>query len=316
MQQENDNPEGFEPSYLALHRNGRLAQLADEAVSALRECRFCPRDCGVNRLEDAVGYCCTGRLARLSSYNPHFGEEAPLVGSRGSGTIFFGSCNMFCTFCQNYDISHENYGTEVDKNELASAMLCLQGYGCHNINLVSPSHVVPQILEALDVAAGQGLNVPLVYNTGCYDSLDTIRLLLDGVVDIYMPDFKFWDNRWAEEFASAPDYRQRAMEAIREMQRQVGDLVCDSEGNALRGLLVRHLVMPENIAGTEQIVKFLAEEISPNTHINILGQYHPCGTARAHEIAGRRPTSAEIQDARKLAEDAGLKMLDRWTNNE
>ena len=230
----------FEPAYLKLYREGVLQERAREAVERLRECRLCPRECGVNRLEGEQGFCQTERRAMVSSAGPHFGEESPLVGSHGSGTIFFSSCNLLCSFCQNYDISHLREGAEVEPGTLAGAMLQLARGGCHNINFVTPSHVVPQILEALIPAVEGGLSVPLVYNTGGYDSVETLKLL-DGVFDTYMPDFKFWDNEWAKRFCLADDYRERAMEALREMHRQVGDLEIDEAGVATRGLLVRHL---------------------------------------------------------------------------
>jgi putative pyruvate formate lyase activating enzyme len=298
-----------EPSYLKLHRDGVLRERAREAVERMRQCRLCPRECGVNRLEDEQGFCQTGRRAMVSSAGPHFGEESPLVGSHGSGTIFFSSCNLLCSFCQNYDISHLREGSEVEPSTLAGAMLQLARGGCHNINFVTPSHVVPQILEATVPAAEGGLNVPLVYNTGGYDSVDTLRLL-DGVVDIYMPDFKFWDNAWAERFCYAGDYRERAMEALREMHRQVGDLEIDEAGVALRGLLVRHLVMPGGVAGTEEVMRFLAAEISRDTYVNVMDQYHPRWEANKTPAINRRITRGEYEQALEAARKAGLHRLD------
>jgi len=298
-----------EPSYLKLHRQGVLKERARRAVERLRECRLCPRQCGVNRLEDEQGFCQTGRRAMVSSAGPHFGEESPLVGSHGSGTIFFSSCNLLCSFCQNYDISHLREGAEVDAARLAEAMLQLARGGCHNINLVTPSHVVPQILEALVPAVEGGLNVPLVYNTGGYDAVETLELL-DGVVDIYMPDFKFWDNAWAERLCWAGDYRERAMEALREMHRQVGDLEIDDSGIAVRGLLVRHLVMPGGVAGTEGVMRFLAEEISRNTYVNVMDQYRPCWEAQKTPAINRRITREEYEQALEAARQAGLHRLD------
>ncbi|MCX7590234.1 MAG: radical SAM protein, partial [Kiritimatiellae bacterium] len=230
-QQRESNTGQTEPdraSYLLLYRRGELADRVKLAVARLESCNLCPRNCGVNRLKGLTGFCKTGRHVRVASYHPHFGEEAPLVGTHGSGTIFFCGCNLLCSFCQNYEISHLNIGTEVVAEELAEMMLALERCGCHNINFVTPSHCVPQILEALVIAVEGGLSVPLVYNTGGYDSVATLQLL-EGVFDIYMPDFKFWDNRWAQELCSAPDYRERAIEAIREMHRQVGDLVITRE---------------------------------------------------------------------------------------
>jgi len=217
----------------------------------------------------------------VSSYNAHFGEEAPLVGSKGSGTIFFTHCNLLCIFCQNYDISHEGYGREISDGQLAAVMIHLQKTGCHNINFVTPSHVVPQILSALEIAVKEGLSVPLVYNTSGYDNVETLNLL-EGVFDIYMPDFKFWDPKVAEETCNAKDYPEMARLALMEMHRQVGDLVTDEEGIARKGLLIRHLVLPYGLAGTRQVMRFIAEKISTNSYVNIMPQYRPCG--RADEI--------------------------------
>ncbi len=299
----------MEPSYRELHRRGELERRMKAAVEALEECRLCPRSCGRNRLVGETGWCRTGRKARIAAFHAHFGEEAPLVGSGGSGTIFISSCNLLCTFCQNNDISHHREGEDVEPVHLAAMMLSLQERGCHNINLVTPSHVVPQILEALLIAAGQGLCVPLVYNTGGYDSVETLRLL-DGVVDIYMPDFKFWDNAWAERFCGVKDYRERACEAIREMHRQAGDLSLDDEGIAVRGLLVRHLVMPGGAAGTTEVMAFLADEISPDTYVNVMDQYHPCGRGAADPLINRRITGQEYAAAVRAARDLGLHRLD------
>jgi putative pyruvate formate lyase activating enzyme len=246
----------------------------------------------------------------VASFQAHYGEERPLVGRGGSGTIFFSSCNLLCCFCQNEDVSHGNVGAEADADRLAAMMVYLAEQGCHNINFVTPSHVVPQILEALPAAAGQGLNVPLVYNSGGYDSVETLRLL-DGVFDIYMPDFKFWDDRWAARFCGVQDYRERAVEALREMHRQVGDLRMDERGIAERGLLVRHLVMPNGAAGTEEVMRFLAREISPDTYVNVMAQYRPCAKAREHTEISRPVTSAEFREALAAADRAGLTRLDR-----
>jgi putative pyruvate formate lyase activating enzyme len=275
----------------------------------METCSLCPRACGVNRLEGETGYCRTGRKAKVASFNAHFGEEGPLVGRYGSGTIFISSCNLLCIFCQNYDISHLAEGTEVEPEQVAAMMLYLAERGCHNINFVTPSHVVPQIIEALVPAIEQGLEVPLVYNSGGYDSKQTLQLL-DGIFDIYMPDFKFWDGKWADRFCKAPDYRDIATESIKEMHRQVGDLVLDKEGIAVKGLLVRHLVMPEQVAGTSEIMEFLAREISPNTYVNVMDQYRPCGSADKDEFINRRLTSREYKNAVDAAKKAGLTRLD------
>jgi putative pyruvate formate lyase activating enzyme len=299
----------MEPSYLKLYRNGELSARLEKAIDMMEACHLCPRACGVNRLEGETGYCRTGRKARVASFNAHFGEEGPLVGRYGSGTIFLSSCNLLCSFCQNYDISHLAEGTEVEPEQVAAMMLHLAERGCHNINFVTPSHVVPQIIEALVLAIEQGLEVPLVYNSGGYDDKETLQLL-DGIFDIYMPDFKFWDGKWAERFCNAPDYREIAIDAIREMHRQVGDLVMDNEGIAVKGLLVRHLVMPRQVAGTGKIMEFLAKEISPDTYINVMDQYRPCGSADQDEFINRRLTSREYRNAVDAATKAGLTRLD------
>jgi putative pyruvate formate lyase activating enzyme len=298
-----------EPSYLDLHRKGELEVRRDKALRLLEACSLCPRLCGVNRLNGELGYCKTGRKAAVASYNAHFGEEAPLVGRNGSGTIFISSCNLLCSFCQNYDISHMAEGVEVAPELMAAMMMELSARGCHNINFVTPTHVVPQIIEALILAIDQGLHVPLVYNSGGYDRKETLELV-DGVFDIYMPDFKFWESKWAERFSDAPDYRERAMEALKEMHRQVGDLLMDDQGIAGRGLLVRHLVMPEGIAGTEKIMEFLAAEISLNTYVNVMDQYRPCGRAHHDACINRRLRADEYLNAVDAAKRAGLIRLD------
>ena len=297
----------FEAAYLRLHRTGELHRRAQEALERLSHCLVCPRDCGVDRLADRTAACHTGRHAQVSTYFPHFGEEDCLRGSDGSGTIFFGMCNLRCVFCQNYEISQARRGAEVTAGELARIMLELEARGCHNINFVTPEHVVPQILEALPQAVERGLHVPLVYNTSAYDSLDSLALL-DGVVDIYMPDFKFWDAGLSLRFVKAKDYAAMACRAIREMHRQVGPLQIDESGLATRGLLVRHLVMPGGIAGTASIMRFLAEEVSPDTYVNVMHQYFPAGRVSAGQFVeiNRRVTSVEYDAAIEAARDAGL----------
>jgi putative pyruvate formate lyase activating enzyme len=299
-----------EPAYIRLYREGKLASRAGQTMALLKDCCLCPRTCHVDRLSGKQGFCRTGALAKVASVHAHFGEEAPLVGSGGSGTIFMSSCNLLCSFCQNYEISHLREGDEVSPRQLASMMLHLKQHGCENINFVTPSHVVPQILQALCIAVEQGLDLPLVYNSGGYDSVETIRLL-DGVFDIYMPDFKFWDHGRAERFCSAPDYRERAMAVIREMHRQVGDLVMAENGVAVRGLLVRHLVMPHGIAGTGDVMAFLATEVSPETYVNVMAQYRPCGKAVHDTLIGRRITTAEYTAAVQETLKAGIRRLDR-----
>ena len=298
-----------EPFYLNLYRAGELKIRVEKALALMESCHLCPRECGVNRLNGETGYCRTGRNAKVASYNAHFGEEAPLVGRHGSGTIFLSSCNLLCSFCQNYDISHLNEGVEVEAAQTAAMMIQLMERGCHNINFVTPTHAIAQILEALKLAIEQGLNIPLVYNSGGYESVETLRLL-EGIFDIYMPDFKFWDAEWAERFCNAPDYSERARAAIREMHRQVGDLLVDGAGVAVRGLLIRHLVMPNGVAGTGKVMDFLGKEISTDTYVNVMDQYRPCGDANADDLINRRLTSQEYREAVDKAKKVGLHRLD------
>ncbi|MBM4128744.1 MAG: radical SAM protein [Nitrospira sp.] len=288
-----------------------LSEKVKEAQEILKECALCPRECRVDRTSDERGFCRTGNRPFVSSWGPHFGEERPLVGRYGSGTIFFGNCNLGCLFCQNYSISHLGEGAEISFEKLADIMLALQNGGCHNINFVTPTHQMPMILKAVGIAAGKGLRAPLVYNCGGYESLHAIKLL-EGVVDIYMPDFKYWDPEMALKYSNARDYPEVAMAAIKEMHRQVGDLIID-RGIALRGLLVRHLVLPEGVAGTAGVVKFIAEEISKDTYINVMDQYHPCYKAFDHPPLDRRITGGEFREAVRLALEAGLKRLDGIT---
>jgi len=260
-------------------------------------------------MHDERGMCQVGRLPVVSSFGPHFGEEAPLVGQYGSGTIFFTSCNLSCIFCQNWEISHIRQGEEISIETLAKIMIHLQSLGCHNINFVTPTHFVTQILEALPLAIDLGLSVPLIYNSGGYDSVDTLKLL-DGVFDIYMPDFKYWDEEVAERLSKAKEYPQVARAAIKEMHRQVGDLVIDAQGVAQRGLLVRHLVLPQGLSGSRQIMRFLAQEISPNTYVNLMDQYRPCGEAWQYPPISRRLSRAEYQQALSEARAEGIHRLD------
>jgi len=299
------------PSYLGLLFSGELARRAQQAIDSLADCALCGRQCHADRRHEPPprSFCRTGRYAGISSAFAHHGEEDCLRGWNGSGTIFFARCNLRCVFCQNFEISWEGQGRPVDADELAAMMLRLQDRGCHNINFVTPSHVVPQILEALLVAAGRGLRLPLVYNTGGYDHLDTLRLL-DGVIDIYMPDLKFWEPARSALLLHADDYPQVACAAIREMHRQVGDLVLDEHGLARRGLLVRHLVMPGGLDETRQILRFLAREISPDTFVNIMPQYHPDGHAAQYAAINRPITSAEYRQALAIARAEGLRRLD------
>ena len=299
----------FEPAYIETNKKGLLKEKIAQAYEILEACALCPRACGVDRLSGELGICQTGEHAIVSSYNPHFGEESPLVGNHGSGTIFFARCNLLCLFCQNYEISHGGEGVPFSSEELAKTMLLLQERGCHNINFVTPSHVVPQILAALDKAIALGLRVPLVYNTGGYDRPETLRIL-EGLFDIYMPDFKFWDSKVAEEFSDAPDYPEVAQEALKEMHRQVGDLVMNEQGIAQRGLLIRHLVLPQGLAGTREFMRFLAKEISPNSYVNIMAQYRPCGRASEVKALRRSITDEEYQEAIQVAHEEGITRLD------
>lgn len=299
----------FRPAYLNTYEKGELSERIGRLQEMLKACRLCPRECGVNRQEGEKGVCQTGRQALVSSCGPHFGEESPLVGRGGSGTIFFTYCNLLCCFCQNYEISHMGQGDEADPERLAHMMIDLQSQGCHNINFVSPTHVVVQIMEALPIAIESGLEVPLVYNTGGYDLKGTLGFL-DGIVDIYMPDYKFALSEVARKFSSAPDYPDVVKEAIQEMHRQVGDLQVDEMGIAKRGLLVRHLILPEGAAGTLEAMKWIASKISRKTYINIMDQYRPCGTAYQHPSLARRITREEYQDALDAARHCGLNRLD------
>ncbi len=297
-------------AYIELYHSGELRARVEAATALLQSCRVCPRQCGANRLEGEAGKCRTQRQARVSSYGPHLGEESPLVGRHGSGTVFFTNCNLRCVFCQNYSISQLGAGETVSKEELARMMLSLQDRRCHNINLVSPTHVVPQILEALELAIELGLHLPLVYNSGGYDSPETLRLL-DGIVDIYMPDMKYSDAKVAEELSGIEDYPSVNRAAIQEMHRQVGDLQIDRDGVAQRGLLLRHLVLPADLAGTEAVVRFISQEISPDTYVNIMAQYRPCYKASDFPSLARPISAAEFQQAIHLARRAGLHRLDR-----
>jgi len=304
----------FEPAYQRLLRDGQLEQRVKIAAEHLKRCDLCGWECKVDRTAGALGVCRTGIQARLSSYGPHLGEEDPLRGWRGSGTIFFARCNLRCQYCQNYDISQTDAGELVTPEELAKVMLELQAYGCHNINLVSPSHVVAQILAAVKIAAENGLRLPLVYNTGGYDSL-TALAMLDGVIDIYMPDMKYASAQIARNYSKVPLYPQVNQAAVKEMYRQVGDLQINEQGLALRGLLVRHLVLPNDLAGTAEIVRFLAQEISLNTYLNLMDQYRPEYNVRRYPNQfprlARPITRQEYQTAVQAAHDAGLKRLDQ-----
>jgi putative pyruvate formate lyase activating enzyme len=298
----------FEPAYLHLLREGKFPERVQQAWAALKDCDLCAWDCHVDRTQK-IGFCRTGEQAIVSSAFPHSGEEDPLRGWRGSGTIFFSLCNLRCQFCQNYEISQDGDGHPVTAEQLAGLMLQLQASGCHNINLVSPSHVIPPIIAAVMIAADAGLTIPLVYNTGGYDSPAGLALL-DGIIDIYMPDMKYNDPALGQKYSKVRDYPAHNHAAIREMHHQVGDLQINEKGIATRGLLVRHLVLPDNSAGTAEIVRFLAEEISPDTYINIMGQYRPAWRVRERQIAplNRPVTPAEVEAAKAIARRAGLRL--------
>jgi len=299
----------FEPAYINAKTTGALKEKTEAAYRSLKHCTLCPRECGVNRTTGETGVCQTGEDAIVCSFHAHFGEESPLVGTGGSGTIFFTYCNLMCNFCQNYDISHGGEGEALSPEQISRMMILLQKQGCHNINVVSPSHVVPQLLAAVSLAVEDGLALPLVYNTGGYDKVGTLELL-DGVVDIYMPDFKFQDPEVAESTCKARDYADVSKKAIIEMHRQVGDLVTDSSGVAQRGLIVRHLVLPDNLAGTADAMRFIARHVSKNSYVNIMPQYRPCG--QAHETKGmnRGITGEEFERAIRDAEHEGIRRLD------
>ena len=297
------------PAYLELLESGELESRVSEAWRHLEDCDLCARYCHVNRLETTKGAVCrTGGRAVVHSYGAHHGEEDPLRGWNGSGTIFFSWCNLRCVYCQNWDISQEGVGREVGPQELARMMLALQASGCHNVNFVSPSHVVAQIIAAVAVAAEQGLELPLVYNTGGYDSLEALRLL-DGIIDIYMPDMKYGDSSQAHRFLHARNYVGVNRAAVREMHRQVGDLKLDHDGIAERGLLVRHLVLPENVSGTDEVLAFLARDVSPDTYVNLMDQYRPCYRADGNPPLGRRVSHREVGQAKAWAEVLGLHRL-------
>jgi len=313
---------GFEPAYLQPENRARLEEKVAAAREGLRCCHACPRRCGVDRLNDRTGYCRTGRYARVASAFAHHGEESCLSGWAGSGTIFFATCNLRCVFCQNWDISQRTTGRPMDGRQIAAIMMDLQEQGCHNINFVTPEHVVPQVIEAIVEAVGLGLRLPIVYNTSAYDSLDSLRLL-DGLVDIYMPDFKLWNPTSTARYLNAEDYADRAREAVAEMHRQVGDLRFAPDGTARRGLLVRHLVMPGLLDETRAIFRWLAESVSKDTFVNIMGQYHPDnlvgtpakaderGNTASFDEINRRPTPVELREAYEAAAAAGLWRFDR-----
>jgi len=300
----------FQPAYADLLNSGELEKRVIQAQQRLETCDLCPRDCGINRNMGETGICGVGKRAWMNSYGPHHGEEGPLRGWRGSGTIFFSGCNLNCLYCQNADISQSLSGSKIEVKTLAEVMLDLESRGCHNINLVSPTHVAAQIIKAVYLAAQQGLRSPLVYNTGGYDSLSTLKML-DGIIDIYMPDMKYSRAIVGEKYSNIPDYPLINQLAVKEMHRQVGDLVLDQQGIAERGLLIRHLVLPGNLAGSRDILSFLAEEISLNTYINIMDQYRPAYLAQRHSEINRRITLDEYRGVVDEAIKLGLNRLDK-----
>jgi putative pyruvate formate lyase activating enzyme len=302
----------FEPAYMAMWRAGRLDARVEAALGELEVCRLCPRDCDVNRLADERALCRTGRYAQVATALAHFGEEDCLRGTRGSGTIFFAFCNLRCVFCQNWDISQAPSGVESKAEDIADLMLQLQSAGCHNINFVTPEHVAPQVAEAITIAVHCGLEIPIVYNTSSYDSAASLRLM-NGLVDIYMPDFKFWSPTTARRLARAEDYPDTAQAAIAEMHRQVGVLRFGRDGVARRGVLVRHLVMPGQLDEATEIFRWLVGELSPDTYVNIMSQYRPQhrvpGNNRYRDV-DRRPTAAEMAATYRAAREAGLWRFD------
>jgi putative pyruvate formate lyase activating enzyme len=295
----------YTPLYIESYSRGILQERLEELESLLNPCTLCPRQCKANRLVGDLGYCKAPYDLFISSASPHFGEEAPLVGHNGSGTIFLTHCNLKCIFCQNYDISIYGEGTRYTYGKLAALMIDLQDRGCHNINLVTPTHYVPQIIKALTIAIENGLSIPLVYNTSGYDSTGTIRLL-DGIIDIYMPDIKFLDSGLSQRFCKAEDYPEVVREAVVEMQRQVGDLAVDEHGIARKGLIIRHLVMPSCGEDTKRIMEFIRDEVSQNAFVNIMAQYHPCHRAGEFEEIANRISLKEHAEAIRYARSIGL----------
>ena len=298
------------PAYLASFHNGNLNKVVAQTFRMLESCCICPRKCKVNRLKNELGFCKTGLKPKVCSFMPHHGEEPPISGKRGSGTIFFSYCNMACVYCQNYEFSQLDEGREVDFEELADFMLHLQEINCHNINLVTPTHVMPQILKALTIAIPKGLNLPLVYNTGGYELAQIIKLL-EGIIDAYLPDMRYADPDMAAKYSSAPDYPRYNQESLKEMQRQVGVAKMDNEGIIKRGVIIRHLVLPNNIVGTERIMKFIAGELSTDSYISLMSQYFPCYKAVEFKDIARRITYEEYQDAKMIMKKYGL--FNGWT---
>ena len=297
---------GYIPTYIKLYNEGILGERIQRLNEMLKRCFVCPHECEVDRISGKKGICGAGWRIEISSAFPHFGEERPLVGKYGSGTIFMTHCNLKCVFCQNYDISHLGEGKVITVEELSDIMIHLQSIGCHNINFVTPTHYVPQIISALPKAIEKGLKIPLVYNCGGYESVETLRLL-DGIIDIYMPDTKFSSSEKASMFTKAKNYNEILKKALKEMHNQVGDLIINSSGIAEKGMLIRHLVMPKDLAGTKDMMKFIAEELSTDSFVNIMAQYRPCHLAYKYNELKRGITHSEFLNALKIAKDAGIK---------
>jgi len=297
------------PVYLKANKSGRLKLVSDQLFNRLESCNICPRNCKVNRLKGKIGFCKSGRLPKVYSFMCHHGEEPPVSGTKGSGTIFFSHCNMGCVYCQNYEFSQLAKGRECEFNKLAQIILSLQESGCHNINLVTPTHVLPQILKALEIAIMQGLKIPLVYNTSGYELAESIKLL-DGIVDIYLADMRYADSAVSERFSSAADYAQCNQDAIKEMHRQVGTAEFDKEGLIRRGLIIRHLVLPNQLSGTRKVMQFIAENISEDTYISLMSQYLPYYKASAYPEISRRLDNDEYEEAKGILEQYNL--LNGW----
>lgn len=299
----------FRPSYIKLYETGELSKRISTLNEILKSCVLCPRRCRVDRVNGARGVCNAAKLPFIASVMPHFGEEPPLVGHGGSGAIFMAGCNLKCVFCQNSDISHGCDGEEISSDELSAIMVNLQRKGCHNINFVTPTHQIAQIVESLPKAIENGLDVPLVYNCGGYEEANIIKLL-EGIFDIYMPDIKYSDPTIALNLSLAPDYVKCVQSSVKEMHRQVGDLVIDKNGIAQKGLIVRHLVLPEGLAGTTEVMRFIAKEISADTYVNIMDQYRPCFKAFMDERITREITRQEYEDALAIAREEGLRNIE------
>lgn len=293
------------PAYLDAFKSNKLKKAAEQLFDSLKSCVICPRKCKVNRLKNRTGFCKTGKLAKVYSFMCHHGEEPPVSGSKGSGAIFFSHCNMGCVYCQNYEFSQKGAGREYTFDELAGLMLKLQGLGCHNINLVTPTHVLPQILLSLELAIPQGLKIPLVYNTGGYELAETIKLL-DGIVDIYLPDMRYADSAVSLKLSLASDYPKYNQEAVKEMHRQVGTAEFDAAGLIRRGLIIRHLVLPNQLSGTDKIMRFIAKEISEDTYISLMSQYLPYHLASGYPEISRRLKKEEYAEAKKILEQHNL----------